>query len=79
MVLSDEFLEAAHATEAELRAELALALFAQDRLTLSQAARLAELPHLRFQALMASRRIPIHYDVADLEADIRTLDRLAAR
>jgi predicted HTH domain antitoxin len=28
---------------------------------------------LEFQHLLASRRIPVHYDVADFEQDIETL------
>jgi predicted HTH domain antitoxin len=28
---------------------------------------------LQFQHLLASRQIPIHYDIEDLEADIKTL------
>jgi predicted HTH domain antitoxin len=28
---------------------------------------------VQFQHLLASRRIPVHYDVADFEADLQTL------
>ena len=45
-------------------------------LPLSQASHLAELPLLRFQHLLASREIPVHYGVADFEADLATLDTL---
>ncbi len=79
MVISDEILKSAHVTEDEVRSEVALSLFAQDRLTLSHAARLANLPQLAFQALLASRKIPIHYDVADLEDDLKTLEGLSSR
>ena len=79
MVISDDILESAHVSEAEVRSEVALALFARDRLTLAQAARLAELPQLDFQALLAGRKIPIHYDIAEFEEDLRTLEHLAAR
>lgn len=79
MVISDEILESAHVSEAEVRSEIALALFARDRLTLAQAARLADLPQLDFQALLADRRIPIHYDVGEFEEDLKTLERLARR
>ncbi len=79
MVISDDILQSAHVSEAEVRSEIAIALFARDRMTLSQAARLADLPQLKFQALLAERKIPIHYDVEDLEEDLRTLERLAAR
>lgn len=79
MVIFDDILESAHLTEAEVRSDIAIALFARDRLTLAQAARLANLPQLDFQALLAERRIPIHYDVVEFEEDLRTLQRLNAR
>jgi len=50
-----------------------LALFQQDRLTLAQASRLAELSRLAFQALLADRQIPIHYGVEEFREDLRTL------
>ena len=79
MVISDDILESAHVSEAEVRSEIALVLFARDRLTLAQAARLANLPQLDFQALLAERNIPLHYDVAEFEEDLSTLKRLATR
>jgi predicted HTH domain antitoxin len=79
MVISDDILASAHVTESEVRSEVALSLFAQERLTLSQAARLADLPQLDFQAMLATRGIPIHYDVAELEEDLQTLRNPAAR
>ena len=42
LTLPDELLRSARLTEAELKAELALALFQQERLTLGQAALLAD-------------------------------------
>ena len=79
MVISDDILESARVSESELLSEIALALFARDRLTLAQAARLANLPQLEFQSLLADRRIPIHYDVAEFEEDLKTRRHLAAR
>jgi len=79
VTISDEVLKAAHITEPELKQELALALFQQERLTLAQASRLAGLGQLAFQALMAERRIPIHYGVAEFREDLQALrltDRL---
>jgi len=78
-VISDDILESAHVTEAEVRSEIAVALFARERLTLAQAARLADLPQLDFQSLLAERKVPIHYDVEELEQDLKTLKRLATR
>jgi predicted HTH domain antitoxin len=65
VTISDEVLAAAHISEPELMRELALALFRQERLTLAQASRLAEMTQLAFQALLADRQIPIHYGVEE--------------
>lgn len=76
LVIAEETLQAARLTPGELKQEIAVLLFSQNRLTIGQASRLAELPLLRFQHLLASRNIPVHYDVADFEADLATLDTL---
>ena len=70
VTLPDELLKSTKLTEAELKAELALVLFQQERLTLGQAAVLAGLPQLDFQRLLASRRIPLHYGVEAMEQDL---------
>ena len=58
--------------ETELTQEIALMLFQKEKLTLAQASRLAGMPRIQFQHLLASRQIPIHYDIAELESDIAT-------
>jgi predicted HTH domain antitoxin len=68
--LSDEILRSAKLGEKELKAELALTLFQQDRLTLGQAAALACISQLDFQRLLAQRKIPIHYGFEQLEQDL---------
>jgi len=73
VTISDEVLAAAHISETEVKQELALALFQQDRLTLAQASHLAEMTQLAFQALLAERQIPIHYGVEEFREDLRTL------
>jgi predicted HTH domain antitoxin len=73
VTISDEVLLAARMSEPELKRELALTLFQQERLTLAQASRFAEMSHLEFQALLADRRIPIHYGIAEFREDLRTL------
>jgi predicted HTH domain antitoxin len=77
MLLTDELLQSTKLTEAELHAELALALLQRDRLTLGQAALLAGLPQLDFQRLLASRRIPLHYDLEAMEHDLERAKRFA--
>ncbi len=76
VTISDEVLIAAHLTEPQIRQELALALFQQERLTLAQASRLAETSQLEFQALLAERQIPIHYGVEEFREDLRTLRQM---
>lgn len=76
LTIPDDVLQTARITPAELRQEIAVLLFAQERLTLGQASSLAGLSQYRFQHLLASREIPIHYGVEDLEQDLATLDML---
>jgi predicted HTH domain antitoxin len=71
VTLPDELLQSATMTEAELKMELAIALFQQERLTLGQAASLVGVTQLDFQRRLATRRIPIHYDAEAMEQDLR--------
>jgi predicted HTH domain antitoxin len=73
ITIPDEILQAARMSEDELRQEMAVLLFQKDKLTLGQASRLAEMDRLRFQHLLASRDIPVHYDVEEFEQDLATL------
>jgi predicted HTH domain antitoxin len=73
VTISDEVLKAAHMSEPELKQELAVTLFQQDRLTLAEASRFAGMNQLAFQAILANRQIPIHYGVEELCEDVRSL------
>src|SRR5438552_4608522 len=76
VTLPDDLLRSTKLTEAELKAELALALFQRERLTLGQAAILADLPQLDFQRLLATRQIPLHYGVEEMDQDLERAKRL---
>lgn len=76
VVIPDEILHAARMTEEEFKQEIAIFLFEKNKLTLAQASRLAGVSRLQFQHLLASRQIPVHYDVAEFEEDLRTLQEL---
>ena len=76
IVISDEVLSATRLTAVELTQELAIALFQREKLTLGQASQLAAMNQWQFQQLLASRQIPIHYDIADFEADLHTLSEM---
>ena len=60
-------LDAAHLSLPELRRELALTLYAQQRLSLGKARELAGLTLWEFRQWLALRRIAAHYDSADLQ------------
>ena len=63
-------------TEAELKQEFAVGLYAARRVTLVQAADIAALSLFDFQFLLRDRRIPQHYDESDLDQDLMTLREL---
>ncbi len=77
IVIPDDILQATRLTEDELKQELAVILFQKDKLTLGQASILAGMNRLQFQHLLASRKIPVHYGVAEFEEDIKTLKETA--
>ena len=76
LTISDEILEATGMSEAELKQEIAVLLFQKEKLTLGKASQLAGMSQLQFQHLLASRQIPVHYDVAEFEEDLKTLQEL---
>jgi predicted HTH domain antitoxin len=65
--------DALQISEADLRTELAISLFQQERITLGTASQLAGLHQIEFQQLIASRGICVHYDVEDLDQDLKSL------
>jgi predicted HTH domain antitoxin len=48
-------------------------LFQKEKLTLAQASRFAGINRIAFQHLLASRQIPMHYDIEDFDNDIKNL------
>ena len=76
VTISDEVLMAAHISEPELKQEIALTLFHQERLTLAQASRVAEMGQLAFQALLADTS---DFDPTDQTNSVRTFELSAKR
>jgi predicted HTH domain antitoxin len=76
LLIPDEILRASRLSERDFKVEIAVMLFEKEKLTLGQASRFAAMDRLEFQHLLASRQIPIHYDVADFEQDLETLGEL---
>jgi len=71
-----DVLESARLSAADLKTELAVALFAQQRLSIGKARELAGMSLWEFRQLLASRRIAPHYDEGDLAEDVKTLREL---
>lgn len=76
LTISDNWLQSAKLTEAEVRTELALSLLESGRITFEQAQELAEMETFNFLELLRQRGIELTYDVSDFEQDIQTLKRL---
>lgn len=77
--LPDDIPPLHHISEAELRQELAVALYASRKITMVQAADLASLTLFDFQALLRDRRVPQHYNESDLDADMLVLRELGSK
>ena len=73
LIIPDEILQATRMSAAELSQEIAVLLFQKEKLTLGQASHLAGISQVQFQHLLASRHLPVHYDVAEFEEDLKTL------
>ena len=74
--IPDEILRAMRMTESKMKQEIAVMLFQKEKLTLAQASRFAQMNRIAFQHLLASRQIPVHYNVEDLEEDVTHLQEM---
>ncbi len=76
LIIRDEVLAAARISADDLLLEIAILLFQPDRLTLGQVSTLLGVDRLTFQKRLATRKIPVHYDQDEFEADLATLQKL---
>ena len=74
--IEDAALRGMELTQAQALLDLAIGLFTERRGTLGRAAAIARMTQADFQRELGRRGIPIHYDVEDLRADLRTLASL---
>jgi predicted HTH domain antitoxin len=70
VLVSDELLQAANMSDAELKTELAILLYQQKKLGLSKAREFAGVALVEFQQELARRQIPVFDDLASLETEI---------
>ena len=71
-----EVIHATGMTPHELKRELAVHLFQQEKLSFGKARELADMTVWTFQQLLGSRGIAVHYDVDDYEEDLATLEEI---
>jgi len=74
--IPQEVLDSARLTIPQLKVEIAVSLYAQDRLSLGKARELAGLSLWEFRQLLVSRRIPAHYDESEVDHDVATLQEM---
>jgi predicted HTH domain antitoxin len=74
ITISDEILEQIQMSDAELLQEIAIILFQKEKFTLGQASSFTRMSQFQFQKLLASRKIPLHYDIAELREDVKSLE-----
>ncbi|HEY5043268.1 MAG TPA: UPF0175 family protein [Verrucomicrobiae bacterium] len=66
-------------TSEQARIELACALYAGWKVSMSQAVKIAGIPRMLFWNELGQRKIPRQYGVEDFEHDMRVLEELAAK
>lgn len=74
--ISQDILDSARLTLNDLKVEIAVSLYAQNRLSVGKARELAGMSLWEFRQLLGLRRISPHYDLDDLEQDLTTLREL---
>lgn len=65
-------------SESQLKFDLAIGLFVNGRVSLGRAAKIAGMDSIQFQRELGSRRIPVHYGVAEFRRDLETIRALPA-
>lgn len=73
VLISDEILQAANMTDADLKRELAVLLYQLKKLGLSKARELSGMSLIEFQRELARRQIPVFDDLDSFEAEVAQL------
>jgi Uncharacterized small protein len=78
MLVSDEIIQASGLSEQELLLEIVMMLFQKDKISLGKASELLGIHRMQFQKLLADRGLCVHYDVAEFQEDIKTLQEVGS-
>lgn len=75
LIIEDSVLQAANMSEQELKVEIAVLLYGQNRLSFGQARKLAGMDYFDFEKLLFDRNIPSHYDVEEFKEDMALIQK----
>ncbi|MEH2115448.1 UPF0175 family protein [Nostoc sp.] len=73
LAVLDDIIEASGLPEREFLLEIVIILFQRDKISLGKASELIGMHRMQFQKLLADRGICVHYDVAEFQEDLKTL------
>lgn len=76
VVIPDDILQATRMTEDELKLEIAIMLYKQQKISSGKVRAWTGLTVLEFQHELAQRGLYINYDVEDFQSDVQTLRSL---
>ena len=76
VVIPDDILQAIKMTEDELKLEIAIMLYEQQKISSGKVRAWTGLTVIEFQHELAKRGLYINYDVEDFQSDIKTLQSL---
>ncbi|MCU0339861.1 MAG: UPF0175 family protein [Spirosomaceae bacterium] len=71
--LPHRILEQNGLSEKDILLSIAISLFQDQKLTLAQAAQIADLHQIRFQLELVRRNIPIHYGEEEYQNDLKMI------
>jgi predicted HTH domain antitoxin len=74
--IPQDILDSARIKLPDIKVELALLLYTQNRLSIGKARELANMSLWEFRQLLGTRKIQVHYDINDLKDDVATLKRM---
>ncbi|KJH73370.1 UPF0175 family protein [Aliterella atlantica] len=76
IAIPDDIVKATKMTEDELKLEIAIMLYSQQKISSGKVRAWTGLTVLQFQKELAKRGLCINYDVEDFQSDVKTLQSL---
>jgi predicted HTH domain antitoxin len=76
VLIPEDILRSAKMTENELKLEIAIMLYKQEKISSGKVRSWTGLTVIEFQHELAKRGLCINYDVEDFEADVKTLQSM---